>query len=118
MYTTSDFKKGFTLEVDGSPYKIVEYLHVKPGKGAAFVRAKLRHLLTGSIHERTFRAGCNIDPLDLDSRQLKYLYLVDGNCKFEDPVTSEQFSIPKTKLDNWEFLTASKFALSFIDMSC
>jgi len=69
MYSTADFKRGLRIEYDGTPYSIVEFQHVKPGKGGAFVRTKLRNLITGGMFEKTFRAGEKVDKPDLEEKK-------------------------------------------------
>ncbi len=78
MYDTSDFKKGLKIEIDGKPFEITEFLHVKPGKGGAFVRTKLRSMLTGRVVDQTFRSGEKVGRPALQEKQMQYLYK-DGN---------------------------------------
>jgi elongation factor P len=74
MHSTSDFKRGLKIELDGAPYVIVEFQHVKPGKGGAFVRTKLKNLLTGRVLDQTFRSGERVKRPDLMERDMQYLY--------------------------------------------
>jgi elongation factor P len=74
MYTTADFRKGLKVEMDGEPYVIVDFQHVKPGKGGAFVRTKLKHLITGRVLDNTFRSGERLKKPDLVERDMQYLY--------------------------------------------
>ncbi|MFW6323730.1 MAG: elongation factor P, partial [Desulfovibrionales bacterium] len=74
MLSTTDMRRGLKIELDDSPYEVIEFLHVKPGKGGAFVRTKLRNILTGSIIDHTFRAGEKFPKPDLESRTMQYLY--------------------------------------------
>jgi elongation factor P len=75
MYQTTDFRKGLKIELDGKPYIIIEANHVNPGKGSAFVRTRLKNLETGSVLERTFKAGVDTaDVPDLDDREMEFLY--------------------------------------------
>ncbi|HNR12927.1 MAG TPA: elongation factor P [Thermodesulfobacteriota bacterium] len=90
MYSTADFKRGLRIEYDGTPYSIVEFQHVKPGKGGAFVRTKLRNLITGSMFEKTFRAGEKVDKPDLEEKKMQYLYVEGGQYYFMDTETYEQ----------------------------
>lgn len=78
MYNTSDFKKGLRIEIDGKPFEITEFLHVKPGKGGAFVRTKLKSMLTGRVVDQTFRSGEKVGRPALQEKQMQYLYK-DGN---------------------------------------
>jgi elongation factor P len=91
--TTTDFRGGLKIEVDGFPYVIVEYQHVKPGKGGAFVRTRLRHLLTGNNLDRTFRSGEKFDLADIVERTGQYLYRENDGFHFMDTESYEQFSI-------------------------
>ena len=75
MIDTSDFKTGLTIELDGDPCKIVDFQHVKPGKGAAFVRTKIKNLKTGASIERTFRPGEKLQDAIMERQQMQYLYL-------------------------------------------
>ncbi|HEY5599847.1 MAG TPA: elongation factor P, partial [Candidatus Manganitrophaceae bacterium] len=74
MISTSDFRNSAKLEIDGDPYSIVEFQHVKPGKGGAFVRTKLKNLKTGNLLERTFRSGEKFNEPDLVEREMQFLY--------------------------------------------
>lgn len=78
MYNTSDFKKGLRIEIDGKPFEITEFLHVKPGKGGAFIRTKLKSMLTGRVVDQTFRSGEKVGRPALQEKQMQYLYK-DGN---------------------------------------
>ncbi len=69
-----DLKKGVRLEIDGNPFKVIEFQHVKPGKGAAFVRVKIRNLATGKVIERTIHAGDKFNVPDLEKKSMQYLY--------------------------------------------
>jgi elongation factor P len=82
MPTTSEFRKGLKIEVDGEPFIIVDFLHVKPGKGGAFVRTKLKSLLTGSILEHTFRSGERVKSPDIEEKEVQYLYRDGENYYF------------------------------------
>lgn len=74
MITSNDFRPGVTIEIDGQVWQVVEFQHVKPGKGAAFVRAKIKNLETGSVVERTWNAGEKVQEGHVDRRQMQYLY--------------------------------------------
>src|SRR6478609_5230005 len=71
---TSEFRKGMKIEVDGEPFEIVEFQHVKPGKGSAFVRTSIRSLLSGRVLQPTFKSGDKVGKPDIDERQMQYLY--------------------------------------------
>jgi elongation factor P len=74
MYSTSDFRKGIKLTIKGEPYIIVDFLHVKPGKGGAFVRTKIKNLVTGRVLDETFRSGEKFEQPDLEEKSVQYLY--------------------------------------------
>ena len=73
MISVNDFKTGLTIEVDGGLWRVMDFQHVKPGKGAAFVRSKLRNLRNGAIQEKTFRAGEKVEKAQIDNRKMQYL---------------------------------------------
>ncbi len=90
----SDLKKGLKIELDGVPYKIVEYQHVKPGKGAAFVRAKIKSFLSsGKVIEKTFHAGDKCETPELKEQTMQYLYHDGDNLQFMDTSTYEQIGL-------------------------
>jgi elongation factor P len=102
MYSTSDFRRGLKIEIDGEPFIIIEFQHVKPGKGSAFVRTKLKSLITGNVNERTFKSGDKVDTPDLEEKQMQYLYCeVDRYC-FMDNSSFEQLFIDKENLAGQE----------------
>uniref|UniRef100_A0A7S2UXP2 Elongation factor P n=1 Tax=Fibrocapsa japonica TaxID=94617 RepID=A0A7S2UXP2_9STRA len=94
MLDTSDFKNGLTIEVDGAPVKIIDFLHVKPGKGSAFVRSKLKNLLTGNTNEKTFRAGESVQEAIVEKAELQFTYEADPNMAFMNMNTFEEELIP------------------------
>ena len=98
MYSTADFHKGLKVEIEGKPYTIVEYQHVKPGKGGAFVRTKLKNLETGQVLEQTFRSGAKVGRPDLEQKNMQYLYQEGEQFVFMDNQSYEQIYI------NEEFL--------------
>ena len=79
MISTNEFKTNVTVTIDGDAWQVVEFQHVKPGKGAAFVRAKMRNMCTGAVVERTFNAGERLPKAHIDRRAMQYLYESDGN---------------------------------------
>jgi elongation factor P len=98
MYSTGDFKKGLKIEIDGIPYAIVEFLHVKPGKGGAFVRTKIKNLMTGKVLDQTFRSGEKVKRPDLAEREMQFLYR-DGDSFFMmDNETYEQLALTSEQL--------------------
>ena len=98
MITTSEFRNGSRLELDGIPYYIVEFQHVKPGKGGAFVRTKLKNLKTGQVLDRTFRSGEKFDEPNLDECDMQFLYSSGDDFSFMDTSNYEQFTYPKNQL--------------------
>lgn len=99
MITSNDFRTGMTIELDGDPWQIIDFQHVKPGKGAAFVRSKLRNLRNGNIQEHTFRAGEKVATAHVESRQMVYLYNSGDEYTFMDNETYEQVNIPAANLE-------------------
>jgi len=93
MATTADFRNGMVFLLEGDLYSIVEFLHVKPGKGGAFVRSKLKNVKTGAVVERTFRAGERIEEVRLERRPMVYLYNAADEYYFMDNETYDQFPI-------------------------
>jgi len=100
MISVNDFKTGVSIELEGIAYQVVEFQHVKPGKGAAFVRAKLRNVKTGSTTERTFRGGEKVNPAHLEKREMQYLYKDGDDHIFMDTSNYEQLSIPAATIGN------------------
>jgi elongation factor P len=98
MYSTSDFRKGLKIELSGEPFTIVDFLHVKPGKGGAFVRTTLKSLVTGNVIDRTFRSGEKVDKPDLEEREMQYLYESDGEFHFMDNDSYEQLFLTEDQL--------------------
>ena len=100
MISTNDFKTGVTVEIDGDAWQVVEFQHVKPGKGAAFVRAKMRNLCTGDVVERTFNAAEKLENAVVERRDMQYLYENEGMYVFMDNETYEQIELNKEQLGN------------------
>ena len=98
--STNEFKNGMHIEVDGSVWRIVEFQHVKPGKGGAFVRTKLKNLDTGSVVDKTFRAGEKFARVHTEVKQVQYLYDDGDQVHFMDEQTYEQFSLPHASLED------------------
>mgnify|MGYP003325943950 CR=1 FL=1 len=96
--TTNDLKNGMTLEIEADLVQVVEFQHVKPGKGHAFVRTTLRNVRTGSVVDRTFRAGEKVQRAMIDKRSMQYLYRDGPDFVFMDNETYEQMSIPPEAL--------------------
>lgn len=100
MISVNDFKTGLTIEVDGGIWQVIEFQHVKPGKGAAFVRSKLRNLRTGAIQEKTFRAGEKVSKAHIDNRKMQYLYASGDNHVFMDNETYDQIELPSAQIEH------------------
>lgn len=98
MYSTADLKKGVKIEMDGTPYIIVDFLHVKPGKGGAFVRTKLKNLVTGKVLDQTFRSGEKVKRPDLVEREMQFLYREGDNFYMMDNETYEQLALTAEQL--------------------
>ena len=91
--STADFKNGKAIIIDGKPYIIIEFQHVKPGKGGAFVRTKVRDIRTGRVNDLTFRAGEKFDEIRMETKDMLFLYSDSGEFFFMDSGTFEQFSL-------------------------
>lgn len=89
----SDLKKGLKIEIDGIPYRIVEYQHVKPGKGPAFVRVKIKSFIDGKVVERTFHAGDKCEEPNIEEKSMQYLYYDGESYQFMDNNTYEQIAL-------------------------
>jgi elongation factor P len=96
--TTNDLKNGITLELDNGLFQVVDFQHVKPGKGGAFVRTKLRNLRTGNTLERTFNAGVRVEQAILDKRDMQFLYRDGDDYVFMNTQTYEQIQVPPVAL--------------------
>ena len=94
MATTNDLKNGITLDLDGELWNVVEFQHVKPGKGGAFVRTKLKNLLSGKVVERTFNAGVKVDVAMVEKREMQFLYKEGSDYVFMDTQTYDQIHVP------------------------
>ena len=98
MISVNDFKTGLTIEVDGGIWRVMDFQHVKPGKGAAFVRSKLKNLRTGAMQEKTFRGGEKVAKAQIDNRKMQYLYESGGNHVFMDTENYEQIELPEEQI--------------------
>ncbi|GGH97805.1 MULTISPECIES: elongation factor P [Mammaliicoccus] len=99
MISVNDFKTGLTIKVENGIWKVLDFQHVKPGKGAAFVRSKLRNLRTGAIQEKTFRAGEKVEKAQIDNRRMQYLYANGDSHVFMDNETYDQLELPEESLE-------------------
>lgn len=104
MATTADFKNGMCIDMDGAYFFIVEFLHVKPGKGPAFVRTKLRNVVTGRILDKTWNSGVKVDEVRIERRPLQFLYQDGDDYNFMHTETYEQIALPGTSIEGVQFL--------------
>lgn len=104
MASTADFRNGMCIDMDGTYYFIIEFLHVKPGKGPAFVRTKLRNVVTGRVLDKTWNAGVKVDEVRIERRPYQFLYKDDMGYNFMHPETFEQVSIPGESIEGVQFL--------------
>jgi elongation factor P len=95
MATTADIKNGVVLRIDGALWTIIEFQHVKPGKGGAFVRTKMKNVLSGKVVDKTYNAGTKIETANVDRRDFQYLYNDGNEYVFMDKDTYEQLSVPE-----------------------
>lgn len=98
MISVNDLRNGMTIELDGTVYQVIEFLHVKPGKGAAFVRTKLKNVLTGTTIETTFRAGEKVAQANVDRREYQFLYADQGVWVFMNTETYEQVELTREQI--------------------
>lgn len=104
-YDTSDIRKGLKIMIDGAPYTVVEFQFVKPGKGAAFTRTKVKNLLTGAVLERNFRSGEKFEPANVETKTMQYLYKDADSFVFMDTTSYDQVQIPDTTIgDSSDFM--------------
>lgn len=104
MYGTNEFRKGLKVEIDGEPYEMVECQFVKPGKGNAFTRTKLKSLVSGLVIDRTYKSGEKVGKAQLEEHAMQYLYEQDNELHFMNMTTYEQVGITKDKIGdgtNW-----------------
>ncbi len=104
MATTADIKNGMCIDMDGQFYSVVEFLHVKPGKGPAFVRTKLKNVVTGRVIDRTFSSGTKLDEVRIEKRPYQYLYQDDMGYNFMNNETFEQIPIAKDLITGVDFM--------------
>lgn len=99
MISVNDFRTGLTIAVDNGLWQVLDFQHVKPGKGAAFVRSKLRNLRTGSVQEKTFRAGEKVEKAHIENRRMQYLYASGESHVFMDNGTYEQIELGEKQIE-------------------
>ena len=113
MISSNDFKNGMTIEYDGDLLEIIYFQHVKPGKGGAFVRTKLKNLITGSIYEKTFRAGEKVKQAILETKKVQFLYK-DEHYNFMDNETFEQFSLDEQQIGDKKLYLLENLEITMI----
>ncbi|KSW18481.1 MULTISPECIES: elongation factor P [Cellulomonas] len=112
MATTNDLKNGIVLRIDGQLWTVVEFQHVKPGKGGAFVRTKLKNVLSGKVVDKTFNAGVKVETANVDKRDMQYLYKDGEDFVFMDTDTYDQINVPAATVgDAANFMLESQTAL-------
>src|SRR4051794_22897982 len=110
--STNDFKNGMALHIEGNLFQIVEFQHVKPGKGGAFVRTTLKNVRTGAVVDRTFRAAEKVEQARLDKREMNYLYQSGDDYVFMDNETYDQLTVPRAALgDSADYLIEGMTAI-------
>jgi elongation factor P len=110
--STNDLKNGLVLNIDGSLWSVVEFQHVKPGKGGAFVRTKLKNVLTGKVVDRTFNAGVKVETANVDKRDMQYLYKDGDDWVFMDSQSYDQLHVPSTVVgDSSRYLLENQNAI-------
>ncbi len=119
VVTTNQFRNGMHIEIDGQTWRIVEFQHVKPGKGGAFVRTKLKGLASGSVVDKTFRAGEKFNRIRTETKTMQYLYDSGDEVVFMDEETYDQLSLPHAELeDELAFMQpSSSVQVMFVDGS-
>ncbi|MFM8515869.1 MAG: elongation factor P [Actinomycetota bacterium] len=111
MATTNDLKNGMVLKIDGQLWAVVEFQHVKPGKGGAFVRSKLKNVLSGKVVDRTFNAGVKVETATVDRRDMQYLYKDGDDWIFMDTTSYDQVSVPSAVVgDSSDYLLENQVA--------
>lgn len=100
MISVNDFRTGLTIEVENNIWQVIEFQHVKPGKGAAFVRSKLRNLRNGNIQDKTFRAGERVGRAHIEHQTMQYLYASGDVHAFMDTSTYEQIELPTEQIEH------------------
>ncbi len=116
MANTSDIRNGLCIRYNHGIYSIIEFLHVKPGKGPAFVRTKLRNLKTGKVLDNTFPAGSKLDVVRVERRKYQFLYKDQDTYHFMNTDTYEQIQMDKSAVDGWEFLKEENFVELLFDV--
>ncbi len=100
QYSTAQFRKNLKIEIDGEPFTIVDFQHVKPGKGGAFVRTKMKSLITGNVLDKTFRSGEKVDVPDLEEKKMSFLYEDESGYCFMDTQTYDQMTLTRDQIED------------------
>jgi elongation factor P len=109
--TSNDLKNGLVLNIDGQLWTVIEFQHVKPGKGGAFVRTKLKNVLTGKVVDRTFNAGVKVETENVDRRDMQYLYRDGDDWIFMDTVSFDQYTVSNAVVgDSSDYLLENQVA--------
>ena len=98
QYSTAQFRKNLKIEIEGEPFTIVDFQHVKPGKGGAFVRTKMKSLITGNVLDKTFRSGDKVDVPDLEEKKMSFLYQDETGYCFMDSQTYDQMTLTRDQI--------------------
>jgi elongation factor P len=114
MYETSDIRKGLKVIMEGVPFEVIYFQFVKPGKGQAFTRTKLRNMLTGTVFERTFKSGEKLEKADLEERQMQYLYPEDGFYVFMDTTTYDQLRVTEEQMGDNKYYVSDSLMCSVL----
>jgi len=112
VYETSDIRKGLKLEIDGDPYVVIDFQFVKPGKGNAFTRTRIRNMVTGSVLDKTYKSGEKLKPATMDERTMQYLYSDESGFHFMDQQNYEQLILTAEEVGN-----DSQFLLENMDVN-
>lgn len=114
MVSTNDFKTGMTIEFEGNIYSIIEFQHVKPGKGGAFVRTRLRNLRSQAIIDKTFNAGINVEQAVIDKSPMQFLYKDNDNNVFMNMETYEQIELQSSQIANELYYLSEGMTINII----
>ena len=95
MYETSDIRKGLKIVIDGVPYAVVDFQFVKPGKGNAFTRTKIKNLMNGNVIDRTYKSGEKLEPAEMEDRNMQFMYKDGEGYNFMDQQSYEQMAVPE-----------------------
>jgi elongation factor P len=110
--TSNDLKNGLVLNIDGQLWTVIEFQHVKPGKGPAFVRTKLKNVISGKVVDKTFNAGVSVETADVDKRDMQFLYRDGDNWVFMDLKSYDQYSLPNELVgDNAQWMLENQEAI-------